>query len=113
MTVLINLFNSYQNYLDIESKHYLPDYFPTFYYFSTSRSCSWQTYLVSTNCIEFDDTIATFLYRNRRLKAVWTMEAQQDLLAMHGQEIQGINELQMEINAEIDAEIIRDLRALI
>jgi hypothetical protein len=50
--------------------------------------------------------------KTRKLKAVWTMEAQEDVRQWHGidaaQELSDI--LAEEISAEIDEEILKDLR---
>ena len=50
---------------------------------------------------------------NRKLKAVWSMEAQQDLKAMHNIDAEGAlaSIMAKEIQDEIDQEIIRDLAA--
>jgi major capsid protein Gp23 len=50
--------------------------------------------------------------QNRKLKAVWSMEAQQDVRAMHNIQAEGALSAIMaaEINAEIDQEILNDLR---
>jgi hypothetical protein len=58
--------------------------------------------------IEIDVICAT----SRKLKAIWTMEAQQDLRQWHDlQSAQALTDmLAKEITAEIDAEIIKDLQ---
>lgn len=50
--------------------------------------------------------------QNRKLKAVWSMEAAQDLKAMHNLEAEAelTRMLAAEINKEIDAEILQSLR---
>lgn len=49
--------------------------------------------------------------QNRKLKAQWTVEAAQDLAAFHGNAEKELAEvLAQEINAEIDREILEDLR---
>jgi hypothetical protein len=50
--------------------------------------------------------------QNRKLKAVWSMEAQQDVRAMHNIPAASALAAQIaaEINAEIDQEILNDLR---
>lgn len=49
--------------------------------------------------------------QNRKLKAVWSMEAQQDIRAMHNIDAAAAltKQLADEINAEIDREVINDL----
>lgn len=60
--------------------------------------------------IELDPLVVST--QNRKLKAVWSMEAQQDLQAMHNIQAEGALSAMMaaEINAEIDREILNDLR---
>ena len=55
-----------------------------------------------------DCVIAT----NRKLKAIWSMEAQNDLRSMHNAQAQSelSSLLASEIISEIDAEILKDLR---
>ena len=49
--------------------------------------------------------------QTRKLKAVWSMEAQQDIRAMHNIAAEGALAAQLaaEINAEIDREILNDI----
>lgn len=55
--------------------------------------------------------------KSRKLKAVWSYEAQQDLRAWHNIDVEKaltndrMDALAQEINAEIDREILQDLRS--
>ena len=56
----------------------------------------------------------TFVVRRRKLKAVWSMEAAQDLRMMHNIDAERdlMEILAKEIQADIDKEVLGDLRRL-
>lgn len=62
----------------------------------------------------FDPSFKITPHQNRKLKAVWSYEAAQDMKSMHNLDAEAelTKALADAINAEIDAEVLADLREL-